>query len=292
MPAIPPLPAGLASAKSTAGFSADSSVKGQREAGDTSQAQKPNVEGLPRDRVEVSPVKSDLSTGSVKVLDTPPSARSGNMTLNEDEDNDDDQPLAQSASRLKGLGAARPAASASMGTGMSRSRSKDASFGDLETVPESASTTGGADSRGSMTMPPTSAFTSTSTSTHPDAEATRARGDRETSTTPTHCSVYLQFGRQTKKAKLEYPITAAGIKMLFMERFEYDPGLDDFPEVYVTGTGKEAGVAWELEDMEDVVEGCVLSLNIERESGPHSKLDIAQVHVPIRRGRVKQGQRA
>jgi hypothetical protein len=265
----------LASAKSSAGFSADSSGKGQREAGDTSQAQKPNVEGLPRDRVEISPVKSDLSTGSVKVLDTPPSARSGNMPLNEDEEDDDDQPLAQSASRAKGLAAARPAASASMGTGMSRSRSKDAAFGDLETVPESASTTGGADSRGSMTMPPTSAFTSTSTSTHPDAEATRARGDRETSVTPTHCSVYLQFGRQTKKAKLEYPITAAGIKMLFMERFEYDPGLDDFPEVYVTGTGKEAGVAWELEDMEDVVEGCVLSLNIERESGAHTKLDDA-----------------
>jgi hypothetical protein len=48
-----------------------------------------------------------------------------------------------------------------------------------------------------------------------------------------------------------------------MERFEYDPGMEDFPDVYMRDT--KTGVQFELEDMEDLKEGCVLSLNIERE---------------------------
>lgn len=76
-------------------------------------------------------------------------------------------------------------------------------------------------------------------------------------------SVFLQVGRQVKKASLEQPITISTLRLLFMERFEYDPGMDDFPEVYVND--RRTGVAFELEEMEDVKEGCVLSLNIERE---------------------------
>lgn len=49
-----------------------------------------------------------------------------------------------------------------------------------------------------------------------------------------------------------------------MEKFEYDSGLDDFPDVYVRDP--VSGVGYELEDMDDVRQGSVLSLNIERES--------------------------
>jgi hypothetical protein len=241
VPAMPPLPEGLGSAPYSARekHAVDSATPGDK------------VDGLPRLQGglginETSPSKSDMSTGSVKVLDTPPSTRSQELSL----EDDDDQPLAVSYGRHDNTGVA--------------TKAKTGSFGDLDTVPESASTTG--DPRGSMSLPaplgmqPASTPTSGAVGTRPDSQF------RSSSATPTHCTVYLQFGRQSKKAKLEYPITAAGIKMLFMERFEYDPGMDDFPEVYVMGnTGRDAGVAFELEDMEDVVEGCVLSLNIERE---------------------------
>jgi hypothetical protein len=52
-----------------------------------------------------------------------------------------------------------------------------------------------------------------------------------------------------------------------MERFEYDPGKEDFPEVYIRDP--RTGVQFELEDMDDLREGTVLSLNIERKLSPH-----------------------
>lgn len=76
-------------------------------------------------------------------------------------------------------------------------------------------------------------------------------------------SVFLQVGRTVKKASLELPVTLSALRLLFMERFEYDPGMEDFPDVYLRDN--RTGVQFELEDMEDLREGCVLSLNIERE---------------------------
>jgi len=52
-----------------------------------------------------------------------------------------------------------------------------------------------------------------------------------------------------------------------MERFEYDPGKEDFPEVYIRDP--RTGVQFELEDIDDLREGTVLSLNIEREFSLH-----------------------
>ena len=76
-------------------------------------------------------------------------------------------------------------------------------------------------------------------------------------------SLFLQIGRQVKKATLERPISLSSLRLLFMERFEYDPGMEDFPDVYIRDN--RTGVQFELEDMDDLREGCVLSLNIERE---------------------------
>lgn len=84
--------------------------------------------------------------------------------------------------------------------------------------------------------------------------------------TSTSVSVFLQIGQQVKKARLELPISMSSLRLMFMERFEYDPGMEDFPDVYLRDN--RTGVQFELEDMEDLKDGSVLSLNIERESGP------------------------
>ncbi|WRT63562.1 uncharacterized protein IL334_000467 [Kwoniella shivajii] len=78
---------------------------------------------------------------------------------------------------------------------------------------------------------------------------------------PSNLSVFLQIGRQVKKASLESPISMSNLRLMFMERFEYDPGMEDFPDVYIRDN--RTGVQFELEDMEDLREGCILSLNIE-----------------------------
>jgi len=59
------------------------------------------------------------------------------------------------------------------------------------------------------------------------------------------------------------PISLSSLRLLFMERFEYDPGMEDFPDLYIRDN--RTGIQFELEDMDDLREGCVLSLNFERE---------------------------
>ncbi|WVQ94003.1 hypothetical protein IAU59_001081 [Kwoniella sp. CBS 9459] len=78
---------------------------------------------------------------------------------------------------------------------------------------------------------------------------------------PTSLSVFLQIGRQVKKATIDLPASMSNLRLLFMERFEYDPGMEDFPDVYIRDN--RTGVQFELEEMEDMKDGCVLSLNIE-----------------------------
>lgn len=83
------------------------------------------------------------------------------------------------------------------------------------------------------------------------------------STVPTSLTAFLQLGRQVKKATIELPLTMSALRLLFMERFEYDPGMEDFPDVYIRDN--RTGVQYELEDMDDLKDGCVLTLDIERE---------------------------
>ncbi|EGG09131.1 uncharacterized protein MELLADRAFT_23004, partial [Melampsora larici-populina 98AG31] len=82
--------------------------------------------------------------------------------------------------------------------------------------------------------------------------------DSHTSTTPT---IFLQLGRDVKKAKLETSPTIASLRILFMERFQYSPGLDDFPTIYIRDP--QCGVQYQLEDMNEVKDRVVLSLNID-----------------------------
>ncbi|GAA5961258.1 hypothetical protein JCM3765_002887 [Sporobolomyces pararoseus] len=76
------------------------------------------------------------------------------------------------------------------------------------------------------------------------------------------CSIFLQIGRDVKKARLDIgPPTIQSLRQLFVEKFQYNPGISGWPEIYLKDP--EAGVSYELEDLEEVVQGSVLSLNID-----------------------------
>jgi hypothetical protein len=49
--------------------------------------------------------------------------------------------------------------------------------------------------------------------------------------------------------------------MLFIEKFQYNPGMDDFPNIYIKDP--YTGVLYELEDLSEVTNNSVLALNIE-----------------------------
>ncbi|BGP36187.1 Bud site selection protein 6 [Rhodotorula kratochvilovae] len=75
------------------------------------------------------------------------------------------------------------------------------------------------------------------------------------------CSIFLQIGRDVKKARLAGPPDIQSLRQLFVERFGYNPGLSGWPDVYLRDT--DAGVHYELEDMSEVRAGSVLSLNVD-----------------------------
>ena len=75
-------------------------------------------------------------------------------------------------------------------------------------------------------------------------------------------TVFLQIGREVKKVAVEPNSTFSSLRMLFLDKFSYNPGKDNFPAIYVRDPS--SGVQYELEDMDDVKEKCLLSLNIDR----------------------------
>ena len=80
---------------------------------------------------------------------------------------------------------------------------------------------------------------------------------------PTAFSVFLQVGREVKKVTIEPGMSFASLRVLFVDKFSYNPGLGNFPAIYIRDPS--SGVQYELEDIEEVKEKCLLSLNIERE---------------------------
>lgn len=124
-------------------------------------------------------------------------------------------------------------------------------------LPSSSSTTSLAPSESSfITHPP-----------NPQTESIHTNSSTLTSRaqSPTFpCSIFLQIGRDVKKARLDESPTIQSLRQLFVERFQYNPGISGWPEIYLRD--QEAGVSYELEEMEEVVSGSVLSLNIDSAS--------------------------
>ncbi|KIL69454.1 hypothetical protein M378DRAFT_786433 [Amanita muscaria Koide BX008] len=78
---------------------------------------------------------------------------------------------------------------------------------------------------------------------------------------PSKITVFLQLGREVKKVKVEKGISFSSLRVLFVDKFSYNPGLENFPAIYIRDPS--SGVQYELEDSDEVKERCLLSLNIE-----------------------------
>lgn len=76
-------------------------------------------------------------------------------------------------------------------------------------------------------------------------------------------TVFMQVGREVKRATVEPGLTMPMLRVLFMDKFSYSPGMDSFPAIYIRDGS--SGIQYELEDMDEIKEKCLLSLNIERE---------------------------
>lgn len=74
-------------------------------------------------------------------------------------------------------------------------------------------------------------------------------------------SIFVQIGQDVKKAKLESMPTLQELKIIFIERFQYNPNVASFPSIYVRDG--QFGVHYELEDMSDIKNGSVISLNVD-----------------------------
>ncbi|QRW03026.1 actin-interacting protein 3 [Ceratobasidium sp. AG-Ba] len=74
-------------------------------------------------------------------------------------------------------------------------------------------------------------------------------------------TVFLQLESQVRKAEFEPGMTLAALRILFVEKFQYNPGLDNFPDIYIRDPTSQ--VMYELEDINEVKEKSLLSLNIE-----------------------------
>ncbi|KAF9420060.1 Bud site selection protein 6 [Podila epigama] len=59
--------------------------------------------------------------------------------------------------------------------------------------------------------------------------------------------------------------------MLFMEKFQYNPGQDDFPTIYVKDP--QTNIHYELESMSDVRQNAFLSLNVDEMENIQRKMD-------------------
>ncbi|CAG8684093.1 16688_t:CDS:2, partial [Acaulospora colombiana] len=88
-----------------------------------------------------------------------------------------------------------------------------------------------------------------------------ASKESERPESPRELTVYFQVGRQVKKVMMEPVTSFAALRVLFMNKFLYNPGSGNFPEIYIRDPA--SGVQYELEDVSEIKDKCLLSLNIE-----------------------------
>ena len=85
----------------------------------------------------------------------------------------------------------------------------------------------------------------------------------QNSPSPEKIPVFLQLGSSVRRTLVSLTdLTLQSLRLLFVERFQFNPGADTFPDILVTD--RETGVRYILEEgMQDVVEGTVLTLDVE-----------------------------
>ncbi|GMF54813.1 unnamed protein product [[Candida] boidinii] len=73
--------------------------------------------------------------------------------------------------------------------------------------------------------------------------------------------IYLKLANRIKKVDVKLPLTIQQLQILFLQKFSYSPSdekNDSFPPIYIQDSG--SSISYELEDMNDVKPGVVLTL--------------------------------
>ncbi|KAF9436713.1 Bud site selection protein 6 [Entomortierella beljakovae] len=84
-------------------------------------------------------------------------------------------------------------------------------------------------------------------------------------------TLFLQVGKSVKKTRFEGDLTHSALRMLFMEKFQYNPGQEDFPTIYVKDPN--TNIHYELESLGDVKQNAFLSLNVDDLENIQRKMD-------------------
>jgi hypothetical protein len=106
------------------------------------------------------------------------------------------------------------------------------------------------------------------------------------SSSPQSITVFLQVGREVKKATMEPGLSVPSLRMLFVDKFAYNPGQEVFPAIYIRDPS--SGVQYELEDTDEVNDRCLLSLNIEREYLSTSSILTIDGYICLALDQIKQ----
>lgn len=113
--------------------------------------------------------------------------------------------------------------------------------------------------------PPTSAAVITKETEIPEEKAQKetvlpTQVEKDTFEGKSH--IYLKYKNDVKKVVIELPTSLANIKVLFAQKFNYSPpGASSFPKIYIQDPSSTNNVAYELEDLLDVIPNSVLSLH-------------------------------
>ncbi|KAG0378386.1 Bud site selection protein 6 [Mortierella sp. AD032] len=106
----------------------------------------------------------------------------------------------------------------------------------------------------------------------------------------TGLTLFLQVGKSVKKTKFEGELTLSGLRMLFMEKFQYNPGQEDFPTIYVKDP--QTNIHYELESLGDVKQNAFLSLNVDDLENIQRKMDQGFAALSKELSEIKKAQEA
>ncbi|CAG8591145.1 5685_t:CDS:2 [Cetraspora pellucida] len=132
---------------------------------------------------------------------------------------------------------------------------------EVETVHEDATLK----SNGSIITPPITSpiesVPSNNGNDKPSLDKHKANDDTKDSSNKNFIILYLQLGKDIKKIKHDGDINMTALQMLFVEKFQYNPGMENFPSIYIKDP--QVGILYELEDLSEVKNKSVLALNVE-----------------------------
>jgi hypothetical protein len=104
----------------------------------------------------------------------------------------------------------------------------------------------------------------------PEAPAQPEQEPQSRGISPEKIPVFLQLGASVRKTLVSLTdLTLQSLRLLFVEKFQFNPGAEVFPDILVTD--RETGVRYILEEgIQDIVEGTMLTLDVEGTASPIS----------------------